>query len=75
MPVLALQAKDDPFMEAESFPTEEDVGEAAIRLVYHDHGGHCAFVTANAEENERGWLAEELARFGAHVARSTDPQQ
>jgi len=33
------------------------------------HGGHCAFLTDDWEENNKGWLATELSRFGEHVDR------
>lgn len=40
------------------------------------HGGHCAFVVGDKDENEKGWLATELARFGEHVAsHRTDEEQ
>lgn len=39
-----------------------------LRLMDTQHGGHCAFVVEDQEENDKGWLATELARFGEHVA-------
>eukprot|EP00600_Ochromonadales_sp_CCMP1393_P007452 CAMPEP_0174963448 /NCGR_PEP_ID=MMETSP0004_2-20121128/5336_1 /TAXON_ID=420556 /ORGANISM="Ochromonas sp., Strain CCMP1393" /LENGTH=400 /DNA_ID=CAMNT_0016212075 /DNA_START=151 /DNA_END=1353 /DNA_ORIENTATION=- len=47
VPAVAINARDDPFIEVTSLPTEaEDVGEIApVRLIYHDHGGHCGFFT------------------------------
>lgn len=46
VPVIAINARDDPFIEESSLPTmEEHVGDLApVRLIYHDHGGHCGFV-------------------------------
>lgn len=45
-----------------------------LGLVGTQHGGHCAFVVEDQEENDKGWLATELARFGEHVANS-HPQE
>lgn len=47
VPTIAFNAVDDPFIEAGSLPTEEaHVGdEAPVRLIYHNHGGHCGFYT------------------------------
>ncbi|CAM9310490.1 unnamed protein product, partial [Phaeothamnion confervicola] len=67
VPVLALQALDDPFMRAETYPTTGDLEGAPVRLVYHRYGGHCAFISRDKREQEQGWLPIELARFGQHV--------
>lgn len=46
VPVVAINARDDPFIEESSLPTALDVGEVApVRLIYHDYGGHCGFST------------------------------
>lgn len=69
VPFLAVQALNDPFMDREkNNPTLEDLQGAPVRLSYHEHGGHCAFVVNDTEENDKGWLATELARFGDYVA-------
>ncbi|RYY88321.1 alpha/beta fold hydrolase [archaeon] len=74
VPVLAINAIDDPFIESSSLPTEKDVKDAPVRLVYHPHGGHCGFATKymNSRENaprvpEYGWLGEELSRALDHI--------
>jgi uncharacterized protein len=65
VPTVAINARDDPFIEESSLPTRIDVGEAPVRLIYVDHGGHCGFIANKLEDVERetGWLAHELARF------------
>jgi predicted alpha/beta-fold hydrolase len=46
VPVVAINAIDDPFVEASLLPTAADVGEVApVRVVFHPHGGHCGFMT------------------------------
>ncbi|CAM9622276.1 unnamed protein product [Laminaria digitata] len=67
VPLLAVQAINDPFMDPKKLPTLDDLRGAPVRLSYHKHGGHCAFVTDDKKENDKGWLATELARFGEHV--------
>ena len=78
VPAVAINARDDPFIEVASLPSAEDVGDTApVRLIYPKHGGHCGFHTAqqymgyeggeNAPVPAHGWLAEELARFLDHV--------
>ena len=71
-PTLAINARDDPFIEESSLPTRVDVGEAPVRLVYTDHGGHCGFLANELEEAEAGcgYLAYELSRFLSHVHAS-----
>jgi predicted alpha/beta-fold hydrolase len=43
VPILAIQAKDDPFMSPH-LPTQESCGDAPIKLAYYDRGGVCAFI-------------------------------
>lgn len=84
VPAIAINAKDDPFIEVTSLPTETDVGpEAPVRLIYHDYGGHCGFYTQQkymdheiddklkkAFVPSHGWLAEEMARSVEHIHNS-----
>ncbi|CAM9642327.1 unnamed protein product [Scytosiphon promiscuus] len=67
VPFLAVQAINDPFMDPAKLPTVEELQGAPVQLSYHEHGGHCAFLTGSQEENDKGWLATEMARFGDHV--------
>ena len=43
VPLLALNARDDPFVPAESLPTPASVSRH-VRLEQPEHGGHAAFV-------------------------------
>ncbi len=77
VPTIAINARDDPFIEERSLPTAADVGEEApVRLIYHDKGGHCGFyATVSGDKSEgaalevkpHGWLAEELSRAVHHM--------
>ena len=67
VPLITINARDDPFIDAPSLPREDrrDIGDAPIRLCYTNHGGHCGFLSR--ERTENGWLAEEIARAMAHI--------
>lgn len=41
VPLMVVNAKDDPFIDGNSLPEQERVGDAPVRLVYHNYGGHC----------------------------------
>lgn len=81
VPVVAINAVDDPFIDDKSLPEEADVQGAPVRLVYHAHGGHCGFATRRMNSSSRsssstsgggdrvprhGWLGEELSRALSH---------
>lgn len=66
VPTIAINARDDPFIESSSLPTEADVHEAPVRLIFHEYGGHCGFDTSAAPRH--GWLAEELISALQHFA-------
>uniref|UniRef100_A0A7S2UW57 AB hydrolase-1 domain-containing protein n=1 Tax=Fibrocapsa japonica TaxID=94617 RepID=A0A7S2UW57_9STRA len=77
VPLLGLNAIDDPFIDQYSLPNPAEVRAAPVRLVYHKNGGHCGFVSSLPEyqgENKasRDWLADELARFIGHIDTSSD---
>ena len=47
IPTLCLSARDDPFFahwDMKSLPTKEMIGNAPVRVVVHDTGGHCGWV-------------------------------
>lgn len=68
VPVIAINAIDDPFIEETSLPTEEDIGEEApVRLILHEKGGHCGFLAREEDRAAHGWLAEELGRALEHI--------
>jgi len=82
VPAIAINALDDPFIDRASLPTQDSVQDAPVRLVYHEHGGHCGFRTSQSSMlgtptspsappripvPAHGWLAEELARAVAHL--------
>lgn len=71
VPVMVVNAVDDPFIDERGLPGPEDIGEAPVRILYHEHGGHCGFVTLEAltegAREEDRWLPSELARFLHHA--------
>ncbi len=70
VPALVVNARDDPFINVAGLPTQAEVGEGTVRLIYHDYGGHCGFLTGREEKGapeEERWLPTELARFLKHA--------
>ena len=69
VPTIAVNARDDPFIEESSLPSEEDVKTAPVRLIYTDQGGHCGFIGSAVDYNIPGWgyIAEELGRCIDHI--------
>lgn len=69
VPAIAINAVDDPFIDPLTLPTADVVGDGSVRLIYHEHGGHCGF--AGVEASESGWIADEIARAIRHIANGT----
>ena len=76
MPAIAINARDDPFVEESSLPETSDLlieGSsgltAPVRLIYTEKGGHCGFMSSffNTSVPSHGWLAEELSRAIMHI--------
>jgi predicted alpha/beta-fold hydrolase len=75
VPAIAINARDDPFVEESSLPESKDLvieGEstltAPVRLIYTNKGGHCGFMSSfSANVPSHGWLAEELSRALIHI--------
>lgn len=46
VPAILMNAMNDPFFghTPKCIPTREDVGDAPVRVVVHETGGHCAFL-------------------------------
>jgi uncharacterized protein len=78
VPTLLLNAKDDPFMDPDFFPSEtswEHGGPAPVKMVRTNHGGHLGYVfhQVNGGEPipETSWGPAEMARFLKHVMESS----
>lgn len=41
VPLMVVNAKDDPFIDGDALPEQERVESAPVRLVYQTYGGHC----------------------------------
>jgi len=47
VPVVSINAKDDPFIPEKTLPDPvKDVHGAPVRLIHIPHGGHCGFVAS-----------------------------
>jgi len=70
VPVFAMNALDDPFIERSSLPTPNEVSPT-VALYYPPAGGHIGFIADDAGSlaggDPRNFLAECLADFVQHV--------
>lgn len=58
-PTLIIHAKDDPFMQATTVPTEDMLSDS-ITLELTEHGGHVGFVSGNAPWLTEYWLERRM---------------
>lgn len=69
VPVLAINAKDDPFFHPDMIPPDVK----PLRFVRTDYGGHCGFMFQRRDKVDdynlpsTSWMPHELARFIDHV--------
>ena len=61
-PTLILIAQDDPFVPFAPFRDAEISGNPFITLVAPEHGGHCAFISREAEPN-RFWAEAKIVDY------------
>ena len=70
VPALLLNARDDPFLAPECFPTDEARASASFFLEAPAHGGHMAFLDA-VRSREPNWLERRTVEFlSEHLAQS-----
>ena len=77
VPLLIINAGDDPFFDPNFYPIEESVdggGDAPIKMERTKNGGHLGFMFHRLSEDEKkrqkpasSWMSMELARFIDHV--------
>jgi predicted alpha/beta-fold hydrolase len=76
VPTLIVTAQDDPFVPFASFSDPALAGNAHIRVVAPEHGGHCAFISRYAGELRfwaEAWLMEFFASHKSQTASSYIP--
>ena len=61
VPLLLLNAKNDPFMPVWALPTEKDV-RPFVYLEQPEEGGHIGFPRGNPP-GDLGWLPERIMKF------------
>jgi predicted alpha/beta-fold hydrolase len=72
VPQYVLQALDDPFLRGIQYP--ENDPSLPLRIHYTQYGGHCGYVFQTQETGTISWMPTQLARFLAHVERSTSQE-
>jgi predicted alpha/beta-fold hydrolase len=61
VPSLILSAADDPLVPPDTFLDPSIAGNSNIRVSVQTHGGHCAFISADAQE--RYWAEARVVEF------------
>ena len=65
VPVLILQARDDPFLPATALPTTEELG-ACVTLELSARGGHVGFVSGTCPGKAGYWLEQRILQHLLH---------
>ena len=61
VPTLIMNSLDDPFLDNNTFPNQEEVSDM-IELEYHQKGGHAGFISGNIMNNF-GWIEKRIPEF------------
>ena len=61
-PVLAIHAKDDPFMVPEIVPDASAL-PPNVTIELSEYGGHVGYIAAGPRLGVRWWLEERIPRF------------
>jgi hypothetical protein len=73
IPTLIVTAQDDPFVPFASFSDQAVAGNAHIRVVAPEPGGHCSFISRYAGD-ERFWAEACLMEFFVNIeSRGVNP--
>lgn len=63
IPTLIIHAQDDPFVPFEPLTDPSITANPFVLVVATEKGGHVAFVSDNAEDDDRFWAENRLADF------------
>ena len=61
IPTLIMNSLDDPFLDANTFPTPKEVSEM-VELEYLEKGGHAGFIFGNSWV-KKGWIESRIPFF------------
>lgn len=74
IPTLILNARDDPFYshyDSEALLQQINLGDAPVRLVFSDRGGHCGFLDAQTiRDPDTGYFQREFASWFQHAFKA-----
>jgi predicted alpha/beta-fold hydrolase len=68
VPALILTAANDPFVPPEQFTRPDVTGNANIRVIITEDGGHCAFVSEPDPAHDGYWAEYAIVRWALHHA-------
>ena len=63
LPVMIIHSQDDPFIPFAPFTTEEVTSNPNVTLLAPAHGGHCGFISARPEGDDRFWAEKKIVDF------------
>jgi predicted alpha/beta-fold hydrolase len=63
LPVMIIHSQDDPFIPFAPFTTEEVTSNPNVTLLAPSNGGHCGFISARPEGDDRFWAEKKIVDF------------
>ena len=63
LPVMIVHSQDDPFIPFAPFTSEEITSNPNVTLLAPEHGGHCGFISARPEGDDRFWAERKIVDF------------
>ena len=63
LPVLIIHSQDDPFIPFAPFTSEDITSNPNITLLTPANGGHCGFISARPEGDDRFWAERKIVDF------------
>ena len=63
LPVMIIHSQDDPFIPFAPFTSEEITSNPHVTLLAPAHGGHCGFISARPEGDDRFWAEKKIVDF------------
>ena len=63
VPVLIIHSQDDPFIPFAPFTSQQVTSNPNVTLLAPANGGHCGFISARPEGDDRFWAERKIVDF------------
>ena len=73
-PTLIIAAKDDPFIPAVQFASQDVRDNASVSILLTEHGGHCAYVAESSPDSDGYWAESTAVDWIARHATNIGPR-